>query len=109
MVRFYHRKEVEKMGKRRFSPEEKYRILEKGRAPGASVAEVCRRYQISSTLFYLWEKQTKQGIDSPTCPKYSQKGLPRLRCPLCAIAQLNHHLFGYPGYLKSTFSQQDLI
>ena len=29
--------------------------------PGSSIAEVCRRYQISSTLYYLWEKQEKGG------------------------------------------------
>jgi len=49
------------MGKRRFSAEEKFQILEEGRAPGASIAEVCRRHQISSTLFYLWEKQAKKA------------------------------------------------
>jgi transposase-like protein len=49
------------MEKRRFSAEEKLQILEEGRAPGASIAEVCRRHQISTTLFYLWEKQAKQA------------------------------------------------
>jgi len=49
------------MEKRRFSAEEKFQILEEGRAHGASIAEVCRRHQISSTLFYLWEKQAKKA------------------------------------------------
>lgn len=49
------------MEKRRFSSEEKFQILEEGRAPGASIAEVCRRHQISTTLFYLWEKQAKKA------------------------------------------------
>jgi len=49
------------MERRRFSAEEKLQILEEGRAPGASIAEVCRRYRLSSTLFYMWEKQAKQA------------------------------------------------
>lgn len=47
------------MERRKFSGEEKYQILEEGRAPEASIAEVCRRHQISSTLYYRWEKQAK--------------------------------------------------
>jgi transposase len=47
------------MGKRRFTAAEKLQILEEGRAPGASIAEVCRRHQISSALYYYWEKQAK--------------------------------------------------
>ena len=34
------------MAKRKFTAEEKFKILEEARQPGASVAEVCRRYQI---------------------------------------------------------------
>jgi transposase len=49
------------MEKRKFTAEEKYRILEEGRAPGSSIAKVCRRHQISSTLYYNWEKQAKRG------------------------------------------------
>lgn len=49
------------MEKRKFSAEEKYQILEEGKTPGASIAEVCRRHQISSTLYYHWEKQAKLG------------------------------------------------
>lgn len=49
------------MEKRRWSGEEKYQILEEGQAPGASIAEVCRRHQISSSLYYHWERQAKSG------------------------------------------------
>jgi len=49
------------MDKRKFSGEEKYRILEEGRQTGASVAEVCRRHQISASLYYKWEREAKQG------------------------------------------------
>jgi len=49
------------MGSRRFTAEEKYRILEEARQPGASVAEICRRYQISGSVFYTWEREVKQA------------------------------------------------
>lgn len=49
------------MTKRQFKAEEKYRILEEARQPGASVAEVCRRHQIASSLFYKWESEARQG------------------------------------------------
>lgn len=49
------------MTKRQFSPEQKYRILEEGRQPGTSIAEVCRRHQLTSSLYYKWEAEAKQG------------------------------------------------
>ena len=49
------------MTKRRFSAEEKYRILEEERQPGTTVAEVCRRHQITSSLSYKWEVDVKRA------------------------------------------------
>jgi transposase-like protein len=49
------------MTKRQFKPEAKYRILEEARQPGTSVAEVCRRHQIASSLFYKWEAEARKG------------------------------------------------
>jgi len=48
------------MAKRKFTAEEKFKILEEARQPGASVAEVCRRYQIVSSLFYKWESEARK-------------------------------------------------
>lgn len=50
------------MTKRRFMAKERYQILEEARQPGTSVAEICRRYQISTGLYYSWEKAAKQGV-----------------------------------------------
>ena len=49
------------MVKRQFTAEEKFRILEEARQSGTSVAEVCRRHQISSGLFYKWEGDARRG------------------------------------------------
>lgn len=46
---------------RRWTAEEKLRILEEGRQVNQTLSEVCRRHQIAPGQFYLWEKQAKQG------------------------------------------------
>lgn len=47
---------------RRFTVEQKLRILEEARQPGTTVAEVCRRHGIDGTTFYRWERQAKEGM-----------------------------------------------
>jgi transposase len=47
---------------RRFSVEEKLRILEEARQPETTVAEVLRRHGLDGTTFYRWEQQAKQGM-----------------------------------------------
>lgn len=52
---------MERASGRRFTPEEKLKILEEGRQPGTTVSEVCRRHQIAATQFYDWERRARQG------------------------------------------------
>ena len=47
---------------RDWKPEEKVRILEEARQPGTNVSEVCRRYGITSGMFYKWESQAAAGM-----------------------------------------------
>lgn len=47
---------------RRFSVEEKLRILEEARQPNTTVAEVLRRHQLEGTTFYRWERLAKEGM-----------------------------------------------
>jgi transposase len=47
---------------RRFSVEEKLRILEEARQPNTTVAEVLRRHLLEGTTFYRWERQAKEGM-----------------------------------------------
>lgn len=52
-----------KRGKgRQFTTDEKLRILEEARAPGTTVAETLRRYQLEGTTFYRWEREAKAGM-----------------------------------------------
>lgn len=43
--------------RRRWSDEERLQILSEAFAPGACVAQVCRRHDISSALIYTWRRK----------------------------------------------------
>ena len=47
---------------RKFTAEQKLRILEEAREPDTTVAEVLRRYQVDATTFYRWERKAKEGM-----------------------------------------------
>lgn len=47
--------------RRRWSEEERLRILSEAFAPGACVAEVCRRHDISSALIYTWRRKLREA------------------------------------------------
>lgn len=47
--------------RRRWTPQEKLRIVEEARKDGAPVSQVCRRHGIAPTLFYEWERKIKDG------------------------------------------------
>lgn len=47
---------------RRFTVEEKLKILEEARQPQTTVAEVLRRYGLDAQTFYRWERVAKAGM-----------------------------------------------
>ena len=49
------------MTRRRFTADQKWRILQEGLKSGASVAEVCRRNQISESQYYRWHQQAEEA------------------------------------------------
>jgi transposase len=51
--------------RRRWSDEERLQILGEAFAPGACVAEVCRRYDISSALIYTWRRKLREAQAEP--------------------------------------------
>lgn len=51
--------------RRRWSDEERLEILNQAFAPGACVAEVCRRYDISSALIYTWRRKLRDAHAEP--------------------------------------------
>jgi transposase len=48
-------------GRRRWTAEEKRRIVEETRAPGASVSEVARRHDINANLLFKWKRLEETG------------------------------------------------
>lgn len=47
--------------RRRWSDEERLQILAEAFSPGACVAEVCRRHDISSGLIYTWRRKLREA------------------------------------------------
>jgi transposase len=47
--------------RRRWSDEERLQILTEAFSPGACVAQVCRRHDISSALIYTWRRKLREA------------------------------------------------
>jgi transposase len=47
--------------RRRWTAEEKLRIIEEARQAEQTVSEVCRRHGVAAGQFYTWEKRARQG------------------------------------------------
>jgi len=99
---------------RKFSAEEKYRIIEEAHQPGVSTAEVCRRHGIAASVFYRWEAQMREGAKEALADRRGRTGkaaeseIDRLRGELArkndVIAELTEALIqekkGLSDYLR---------
>ena len=47
--------------RRRWTAEEKLRIIQEARQAQHSISEVCHRHGLSAGQFYAWEKRARQG------------------------------------------------
>ena len=54
--------------RRRWSLEEKLRIVAETEQPGSGIAEIARRYEISRGLLWNWRSQVRRGALSPEPP-----------------------------------------
>ena len=52
--------------RRRWTDDEKIRIVEESRRDGVTLAEVARRHEISTGQLYTW--RSKLAVDAPTAP-----------------------------------------
>lgn len=50
-------KQIRKATRRRFSAEEKIRVVLEGLRGEVSVSELCRREQLATTIYYRWSKE----------------------------------------------------
>lgn len=72
---------------RRFTVEEKLKILEEARQPSTTVAEVLRRHGLDAATYYRWERVAKAGMrealaDRPRVRKGAEREVERLRSEL---------------------------
>jgi len=51
--------------RRRWSEEDRVRILTEAFSPGACVAEVARRHDVSTALIYTWRSKVRQSVVEP--------------------------------------------
>jgi transposase len=51
--------------RRRWSEEDRVQILTEAFSPGACVAEVARRHDVSTALIYTWRSKVRQSIVEP--------------------------------------------
>ena len=63
--------------RRRWSEEERLRVLPEAFSPGACVAEVCRRLDISTSLIYTWRSKLRQAHaeaepSEPSVPAFAE-------------------------------------
>ena len=54
--------------RRRWSLEEKLRIVAETEQPGGGIAEIARRYEISRGLLWNWRSQVRRGVLRPEPP-----------------------------------------
>ena len=51
--------------RRRWSVEDKLRIVAETEQPGSGIAEIARRYEISRGLLWNWRSQVRRGVLKP--------------------------------------------
>ena len=64
---------MEKRSQRKFTSEEKYRILQEGEYGNMSINEVCRRHGISTVTYYYWRNQAQDAMKNGLTDKRKNK------------------------------------
>jgi transposase len=62
--------------RRRFTAEEKLKILEEARQPHTTVAEVLRRHGVDAATYYRWERLAKAGMREALAERPRKNGGP---------------------------------
>jgi transposase len=67
-------REIKRQTRRKFSAEEKIRIILEGLKGEESIATICRKEGIAPTLYYKWSKAFLVGGQTPVTRGYSPGG-----------------------------------
>jgi transposase len=65
---------MSKKKRRKFTVEQKVRLLEEARAPDTTVSEVVRRHQVDQTTYYRWGRQAREGAREALEGRVSRNG-----------------------------------
>jgi transposase-like protein len=89
--------------RRRWSDEDRLRILTEAFAPGACVAEVARRHDVSTALVYTWRRKLREAHAEPALEGLATPGPPviaQVRMVFCMVLALNYaeECAGISGY-----------
>jgi transposase len=60
--------------RRRWSHDERLQILRDAFSPGACVAEVARRYDVSTALIYIWRRKVREAGVERAAPELASAG-----------------------------------
>ena len=77
--------------RRRWSAEEKARIVAEASAPGAAVSEVARRWQVCAQQVFGWRREAQRDMaqsaafDAPTFVPILAEGAPMMGKPLTSV------------------------
>ena len=78
--------------RRRWSLEEKLRIVSETERPGTGIAEIARRYEISRGLLWNWRSQVRRGVLRPE--------VPAVFLPVQTISEQGGYVPYYPASLS---------
>jgi Transposase len=84
-------RDIRRPTRRHFSAEEKIRVVLEGLRGEESIAELCRREGIASSMYYGWSKEAARRIDSPEWQARALSGLADAQYMDCRMATALRH------------------
>jgi transposase-like protein len=97
-------KEEPEMKRRKWTPEEKMNIVLAGLKGDVSVAELCRRYNISQTLYYRWRDTFLQrGLEGLAGKPPIEKEREQIQAKIAEYEQMIGKLTVKLAQIKKTF------
>ena len=106
-------REIRRRTRRKFSPEEKVRIVLEGLRGEQSVSELCRREGIASNLYYRWSKDFleagKRRLSGDTVREASTDEVVDLKKENASLKQAVAELYLRNNWLKKSLTGQDVM
>ena len=108
-----HVKDIRRKTRRKFSSEEKIRIILDGLRGEYSIAELCRKEGINNNLYYRWSKDFleagKKRLAGDTVREANTDEVVDLKKENTDLKQAVAELYLRNGWLKKSLTGQDVI